>query len=393
MMAFIHRHLLDFWTLVPGAVAQLGIFFLLWRFVRRRFSKWSVAAYLLIAAAAGGFLVIGALASSPRYELRLPFSWAWLGFFRAGAFLWGFASTCAFYIYVVYAFIAHRRSVEFNPSRRRAMQTAGGIAVAAPFVATAFAALVERTNFQVREVDIPIHNLPADLAGLRILQLSDIHLSAFLSEREFARVVDASNELNADLALITGDLISYHGDPLDACLRQVARVRAKSGVFGSLGNHERYIGAENYTADQAAKLGVPFLRHQARPLKFGNSVLNLAGVDYQRMGARKTYLVGVENLIIPGAVNVLMSHNPDVMPVAAGQGWDLVASGHTHGGQVTVEILDRTVNLARIFTPFVSGLYRIGNTCGYVTRGIGTIGLPARLGAPPEITVFRLKQA
>jgi predicted MPP superfamily phosphohydrolase len=206
-------------------------------------------------------------------------------------------------------------------------------------------------------------------------------------------VVDASNQLHADVALITGDLISYHGDPLDACLRQVARVRARAGVFGCLGNHERYITAENYTAVQAAKLGVPFLRHQARLLKFGDSVLNLVGVDYQRMGDHKSYLVGVENLIVPGAVNVLMSHNPDVIPVAAQQGWDLVASGHTHGGQVTVEILDRTVNLARIFTPFVSGLYRIGDTCGYVTRGIGTIGLPARLGAPPEITVFRLKQA
>jgi hypothetical protein len=89
----------------------------------------------------------------------------------------------------------------------------------------------------------------------------------------------------------------------------------------------------------------------------------------------------------------LLSHNPDVLPVAARQGWDFVLSGHTHGGQVTVEILDRSFSPAHFFTPYVYGLYRTGRTAEYVTRGIGTIGVPARIGAPPEISLLRLRKA
>ena len=95
----------------------------------------------------------------------------------------------------------------------------------------------------------------------------------------------------------------------------------------------------------------------------------------------------------PGAVNVLLSHNPDVFPVAAHQGYNLLLAGHTHGGQVSVEILDQDINPARFFTPFVYGLYRSGGAAAYVTRGIGTIGIPARIGAPPEISLLRLRKA
>ena len=80
------------------------------------------------------------------------------------------------------------------------------------------------------------------------------------------------------------------------------------------------------------------------------------------------------------------------MVVAAQQGWDLTLSGHTHGGQVNVEILHQNLNLARFYTPYVQGFYQTGRSSIYVTRGIGTIGMPARLGAAPEITVLRLKK-
>src|ERR1017187_4567140 len=93
------------------------------------------------------------------------------------------------------------------------------------------------------------------------------------------------------------------------------------------------------------------------------------------------------------ATNVLLQHNPDVFPAAARQGYNLLLAGHTHGGQVTVEILDQSINPARFFTPYVYGLYRKRNPAAYVTRGIGTIGIPARIGAPPEISLLRLRKA
>jgi len=221
--------------------------------------------------------------------------------------------------------------------------------------------------------------------------LSDIHLSAFLSEKDLARVIDSANELRPHLALVTGDLITAAGDPLQACLRQIARLRADAGILGCMGNHEDYARSEDITEREGARLGIPFLRGRAQPLRFGGAVLNVAGVDYQRSG--RNYLRGAERLVQPGACNVLLSHNPDVFPVAVEKGYDLTLAGHTHGGQVTVEILHQPINAARFFTPFVYGLYRRGAAAEYVTRGIGTIGIPARIGAPPEIALLRLRKA
>ena len=133
--------------------------------------------------------------------------------------------------------------------------------------------IVERNRFRAVEVDLPIRNLPADLAGLRIVQITDIHLSAFLSEKEFARAVDMANEARANLALVTGDLISRRGDPVDACLRQLARLRADAGVLGCLGNHEIYTGTEEYVAREGRRIGIDFLRTEARLVRFGSATV------------------------------------------------------------------------------------------------------------------------
>ena len=280
-----------------------------------------------------------------------------------------------------------------DPGRRRVLQVAARAAIAAPVAALGYGTFIERHNFQVREMDIPLAGLPAGLDGLRLLQLSDIHLSAFLSETELAKVIDACNELRPHLATVTGDLISSRGDPLDACIRQIARLRSDAGTLACMGNHERYAEVEDYTAETAARLGVRFLRGWHQELRFGGSVLNVAGVDYQRSSERKTYLQGTEALTVAGALNVMLSHNPDVFPAAAQRGYNLLLAGHTHGGQVSIEILEQSVNAARFFTPYVYGLYRSGTAAAYVTRGIGTVGIPARLGAPPEITLLRLGKA
>jgi len=311
----------------------------------------------------------------------------------AGSLTYFLTVTGVLAIHQVLAGVRKLLHADVNPDRRRMLNAAGGALMAAPFAAVGYGAFIQRTDFRVREVDIPLAGLPPDLDGLRILQLSDIHLSAFLSEAEFARAIDAALHLHPHLAVVTGDLISGHSDPLDACIRQLARVKADAGVFACMGNHERYIRAENYTARQSARLGIRFLRGQAQTLRFGNATLNLAGLDFESQRDRSRYLRGAERLIVPGATNILLQHNPDVFPAAARQGYNLLLAGHTHGGQVTVEILDRSINPARFFTPYVYGLYRQGNAAAYVTRGIGTIGIPARIGARPEISLLRLRKA
>jgi predicted MPP superfamily phosphohydrolase len=285
------------------------------------------------------------------------------------------------------ALLVWHTTPQFDPARRKVLQIAGAGFCIAPLAATAFG-VVRRNNFRVSEVSVPIRNLPRDLEGLRIVQITDIHLSPFLSEREFSAAIDMANETRANIALVTGDLITRPGDPLDACLRQLARLRADAGVLGCLGNHEIYARAEKYVTEQGGRIGIEFLRHQSKQLQFGNAAINFVGVDYQRMHSH--YLRGTEELIVPGAVNVMLSHNPDVFPVAAAQGYDLTIAGHTHGGQVDVEILHEHVNVARYFTPFVQGLYRRDNSSVYVSNGLGTIGVPVRLGAPAEVSVLRL---
>ena len=276
---------------------------------------------------------------------------------------------------------------KFNPERRNLLQLSTGAFVAAPFAAGAFG-IVTRKKFVVNEVDVKVPSLPKDLANLRLVQLSDIHLSPFYLEQDLAHVVGVANDLRADVAIITGDLITDQHDPLDRCLLQLSRLKASSGIWGCMGNHERFADAEDYAELRGRMLGINVLRHKAARLKFGAHAINLVGVDYQ--SRRSPYLAEVEELVNVGDTNVLLSHNPDVFPAAISKGFDLVLAGHTHGGQINVEILDKNLNLADFSTQYTKGLYTEATSSIYVNSGLGTIGMPVRLGAPPEVTLIRL---
>ena len=324
----------------------------------------------------------------PMHFLRWVPAWV-RGVAYAIGTTWGVTSAASLILNYLVTRVANAVSPAESPARRAALRTA----IAAPFAAVAFGGIVERTNFHVREIDLPVPNLHPDLENFRIVQISDLHVSPFLSVRQAGRVVDMANELRAHLAVVTGDLISEVGDPLDETIRELARLRADTGVLGCMGNHELYARAQQHTKREAAKYGIEFLRHEARQLRWGNGLLNVAGVDYQNSQNKPIYLRGAEQLIVPGVPNLLLSHNPDVFPVAVAKGYDAMLAGHTHGGQVTVEIFSQTANFARFVTRYVRGLYRIDGRSCYVTPGIGTIGMPVRLGARPEISLLRLKRA
>ena len=284
--------------------------------------------------------------------------------------------------------IAPRQSAGHNPARRRFFQTAYAAVFAGPPAVLGYGVFIQRHQLFLREHNLQIADLPHDLDGLRLVQLTDIHLSPFLSRLELERAIDMANETRAHIALVTGDLITTNRDPLDNCLDSLARLRADAGVYGCLGNHEIYADAEDYVESEGARRGLRFLRLGAAPLRFGNTALNLVGVDYQAL--HRPYLVGAEKLVVPGAFNLLLSHNPDVFPVAARQGYAVTIAGHTHGGQIRVEILHADLNPGHFYTPYVDGVYRKGPASIFVSRGIGTIAVPARVGAPPEVSLVRL---
>ena len=302
---------------------------------------------------------------------------------RALGLLWLVLAVPAYALSVLW----NKSRIEVDPGRRRLLR-AGATLAAAPIAATGFAIHKARRDAEVREVELAIPNLAPDLQGLRLVQLSDIHLGSFFSEAQLRRVVDQANGLGADLAMITGDLISSYGDPLEEAIAELARLRTNAGIYGCLGNHEIVAECEALTTDLAARRGMRFLRSQSATLRFGQSKLNIAGVDYQRLG--RPYLADAAGMVRPGELNLLLSHSPDVFPVAVKQSWDVVLSGHTHGGQITLEYLDSRLNPARFYTPYTYGKYTQNESSLFVTSGLGTVGVPARLGTSPELVSIRL---
>lgn len=286
---------------------------------------------------------------------------------------------------------AEPRAVESGILRRELLATAARASLAVPFAASGYGVFIGRKAFEVKEVDLRVKDLPADLEGLRIVQLTDLHFGPHLSMRELERVVAMGNELQPHIGVVTGDLITTEDDPLLPCIDALSRFRADAGVYGCLGNHESYAECEGLTTRYAARQGIRMLRQEVESLRFGDARLHLSGVDYQRKA--NPYLAGANELVRPDGVNLLLSHSPDVFPKAVELGYDLVVSGHTHGGQVTLEIVEQTMNAGHFFTPYVVGEYRIGDAGLYVSRGVGTVNLPMRIGALPEVTLLRLTGA
>jgi predicted MPP superfamily phosphohydrolase len=315
-----------------------------------------------------------------------------------------------------------------DPSRRYFFKTATALAGAGPFLTAVYGFAAERLDYQVRRVEVPLPNLPAGLEGMKIVQISDIHLSSYMPRLQVRRAVDMANDLGADLALVTGDFITGAGDPIADCIDEVKGLRAPLGVWGCNGNHEIYARAEDKAQFLFAQAGMRLLRSENAQLTFHSASFNLIGVDYQRErtnGGRKVQLLqNLEPLVRRDMPNILLSHNPNAFNRAAELGIELTLAGHTHGGQIQVEILDHRLSPARFITDYVAGLYHrpmfapapndraasagsafetspgslFPNRSSalasiYVNRGLGTVGAPVRLGVPPEITLLTLRRA
>lgn len=314
--------------------------------------------------------------------------------------------------------------------RRRFVQAATALAGALPFGAAAYGFFIGRHDYRIHQVNLPISGLPQALDGLRIAQLSDIHIGSYMAAADVRRAVGLANELQPDLSVVTGDFITGPNDPLATCISELARLRAPLGVWGCNGNHEIYADAQHVAAELFAEHGMKLLRQENAELSWRGGKFNLIGVDYQltrgARGRRLIMLAHTDSLVRRDVPNILLSHNPNSFPRAAELGIELMLTGHTHGGQVRVEILDHRFSPAQFLTPYVAGLYKrpLGSASSlddqeawtaarshasasapdrrttslpaalvYVNRGLGTIGAPVRLGVPPEISLLTLRCA
>jgi predicted MPP superfamily phosphohydrolase len=335
-----------------------------------------------------------------------PFRWWML------ASLLGFVAIGAFYLCarlgraVLWAYRKLLPSLDsgrerlLSPARRHFLARTAVVISATPFAACAYGLLYERTEIETTHQPIKLHRLPKAFDGFRIAQLSDIHVGPFMPLEDIRKYVAMVNQLKPDLVALTGDFVTWEASPAGAVVEALSRLKAPYGVFGCLGNHEHWAGVEDSITRRFAEHGAKMLRHESATIASGGERLNLIGVDYQTRsrfgppgdGIVLQYLEGVEPLMLPGAVNILLSHNPNTFDRAAELGIDLSVAGHTHGGQITLEYLSPDLSPARLITAYVRGWFQKGESQLYVNRGIGTIFSPVRFGAPPEITLYELQR-
>lgn len=333
--------------------------------------------------------------------------------FLAAPFLWWIASSFfAFLVAIVFAVpraivngvcwaFADRsgtaRDIE-SPPRRQFLERTAAVAAGAPFVAGAYGLLHGRLNLETTSPTIVLPRLPRAFEGFRICQLSDIHIGPFMPAEEIRKYVAIANAQKAEMVVLTGDFVTFDGATQNAVVDALSGLRAPFGVYGCLGNHDAWSGVEDSITELLRRVGFRMLRGESVPVATHGESLNLIGVDFQsprRFGPSapvQRLLANIEGVIDRDRVNILLSHNPDTFDRAAELGIDLSLAGHTHGGQAALEFISPEIAPSRLVTPYVAGLFRKPGSQLYVNRGIGTIFIPIRVGAPPEITIYRLSR-
>lgn len=351
----------------------------------------SVATVVLVSLAVAMPLTMGLARSLPPGAARPIFLalFSWMGL----AFLLFFLLLLGDIARLGLGLIDRSRGLDPSDPERRAMLArllGGGAALlgvgaAGVGVASAFSPVIER-------IKVPLTKLPAGLSGLRIVQLSDVHVGSTIQRGFIERIVAQVNELSPDVIAITGDLVDGSVEALREHVAPLANLKARHGVFFVTGNHEYYSGAQSWV-DHLATLGIRVLRNER--ISIGDEEhgwLDLLGVDdYSARGLASGHghdVAGAARGRDPSRPSVLLAHQPRSIFDAAKHGVDLQLSGHTHGGQIIPWNF-----MVRLQQPFVAGLDRHLDTWIYTHRGTGFWGPPMRVGASSEIAEITLVSA
>jgi predicted MPP superfamily phosphohydrolase len=259
-----------------------------------------------------------------------------------------------------------------------------------PFAFAVYGSLFGARVLRRERVTVPVVGLPAGWRGARIVQLSDLHAGRHVTRERLLGIAKRAARLKPDILVVTGDIV--HNSPAFArqAAEAIASIPAKYGTFACLGNHDFWAGPD--AVDQELqRAGVQVLRNRGVVLTRGGEQLWLCGVDDPWNG--RCDIPAALRGRPKDAATVLLSHQPNTWPRAQELGVALQLSGHTHGGQIALLWLHRSLSLARFITPFVAGLYRAGSSYLYVNRGAGSVMPVFRLGARPEVTELTLVPA
>jgi predicted MPP superfamily phosphohydrolase len=248
---------------------------------------------------------------------------------------------------------------------------------------------VESYDLGIEHIEVPFPNLPSALEGLKIVQLSDIHLHPFIQIDFVQRVVTTANALQPDLVVLTGDYVLKQAESIFELGPVLASLNARYGVFTILGNHDLWTNRQ-VVQQGLAEAGLPVLHNEGMSLAIGQDRLYLAGVDDGWSGQPDLKAALAQR---PSDIfTLLLAHEPDLADDFAQDGRvSLQLSGHSHGGQVRLPGLGAPV-LPFLGKKYDQGLFKVKEMQLYTTRGIG-LTVPIRLNCPPEITELTLVRA
>ena len=277
-----------------------------------------------------------------------------------------------------------------------------GAAIAFAIAAlTLFAGYIGSRMLSVREIEARIESLPEGLDGLRIVQISDLHVGPQTPRGFLGRVRRAVESLEPDLIAATGDLVDDRSEDVVHYAAAFGDLRAPLGVFAVAGNHDVYAGWDAVERELRSQTGMTVLVNESRVVERNGARLTVAGVGDPAGRGRRPGGGGMSRVApdvsmalrgMPAGVPVLaLAHNPALWPELAAAGVELTLSGHTHWGQFALPGFGWS-----LVTPFLEhamGAYREGRSLLYVHPGTGYWGIPFRIGARPAVTAIVLKRA
>lgn len=241
-------------------------------------------------------------------------------------------------------------------------------------------------NVQIRRHDMVMPELPPAFDGFTILQISDPHVD--MNQGAMLRLIELLPELHYDLCVLTGDYRGKTFGPYDATIEGMARMRAHLAgpVYGVLGNHDTIRMVPALEA-----MGIRMLLNETEPLVRGAQRIHLAGIDdahYYRVDNIEKAALQIPD----DEFSILLSHTPEVYRQAAHADFDLLLSGHTHGGQICLPGAIPITLDATLPRRMGSGPWRYRRMVGYTSVGVGSCLVAVRLNCPPEITLHRLRR-
>jgi predicted MPP superfamily phosphohydrolase len=246
-------------------------------------------------------------------------------------------------------------------------------------------AIAEANTLTVEEVAITLERLPVKLDGLRVIHLSDTHHSRFTDLEHITRAVEIANTMDPDVVFLTGDYVSHDADYIAPVAEVLGTLKSKFGIFACLGNHDHWTDADLVTHMLRGE-GVTVLINEGLRFEANGASFWLAGVDDYMAG--KTDIAAALKGAFPDEAKILLAHNPIIFRQAVKAEVDLTLSGHTHGGQIKMRDPEKRILPRRKLS---SGLHRRKDSQIYITRGIGTVVVPARYQCPPEISLLELR--